>query len=453
MTVSSPFKAYDIRGQIDVNIDEDFARRLGRAAAHVTGAKVAVVGGDARATSAPYSAALAQGLAEAGLEVHDLRLCGTEEVYFGTAHLKADIGIMVTASHNPIGDNGFKLVGPGAAPLDDATFRAIESATLAGEGSTASEAGNIHRADIRADYVERVLSFVDVGALPEISLAVNAGNGAAGPTFDAIAAALEAKGARLTITRVHHDPDASFPNGIPNPLLPQNHAATAGPVLNANAALGVAWDGDFDRCFFFDETGAFVAGEYVVGLLAQATLSQLEGAKIIHDPRVQWNTQARVTAMGGDAVVSRTGHALIKAKMREVDGAYGGEMSAHHYFRDFMYCDSGMIPWLLVLAWMGKTGQSLSSLVAEMRDAFPSSGEMNFRVADAQALLAQMETTYSPEARDVDHLDGLSVSYPDWRFNLRCSNTEPLVRLNVETKGDAALLEAKVAELRGQIEG
>ncbi|MEO0994908.1 MAG: phosphomannomutase, partial [Pseudomonadota bacterium] len=343
MTIHPAFKAYDIRGRIGIDIDADFAEALGRAAVAVTGARHVTVGGDARETSPAFKAALARGLAAAGADVSDIGFCGTEEIYFATDHLGADLGIMVTASHNPIDYNGMKLVGQGAAPLADDLFKAIGAAVAAGGFEDAATPGTVTETDTRAAYVARALSFIDVSALAPLHIVANAGNGAAGPTFDAIMAALEAAGAPLKVTRVHHSPDARFPNGIPNPLLPENHAATADVVRAEGADLGIAWDGDFDRCFFFDGSGAFVAGEYVVGLLAQATLDQTPGAKIVHDPRVQWNTQALVAAAGGEAVVSRTGHALIKARMREVDGAYGGEMSAHHYFRDFMYCDSGMI--------------------------------------------------------------------------------------------------------------
>ncbi|MEL6691289.1 MAG: phosphomannomutase [Pseudomonadota bacterium] len=437
------FKAYDIRGRIGVDIDEAFAEALGHAAVSVTGAETVVVGGDARETSPAFKAALAKGLTDAGANVFDIGLCGTEEIYFATDHLSCDLGIMVTASHNPIDYNGMKIVGRGAAPLADDTFRAVGEAI--GVRVEAAK-GSVTEKDTRAAYVERALSFAE--SVKPLHIVANAGNGAAGPTFDAILAAM---GETVKVTRVHHAPDATFPNGIPNPLLPENHAATADIVRAEGADLGIAWDGDFDRCFFFDAEGEFVAGEYVVGLLAQATLALQPGAKIVHDPRVQWNTQTLVGDAGGEAVVSRTGHALIKAKMREVDAAYGGEMSAHHYFRDFMYCDSGMIPWLLVVSWMFRTGKSLKELIEGMRAAFPSSGEMNFRVEDAGATMAAIEAKYGPEG-EVDHLDGLSVAYPDWRFNLRKSNTEPLLRLNVETRADTGLLGEKVAELRAMIE-
>ncbi|MEL6208724.1 MAG: phosphomannomutase, partial [Pseudomonadota bacterium] len=301
-------------------------------------------------------------------------------------------------------------------------------------------------------YVEKILSFVDPATLPELSLVANPGNGCAGPAFDAIFDALAAQGARLQVTRVHHDPDGSFPNGIPNPLLPENQPATAQVVRQAGADLGLAWDGDFDRCFFFDAAGDFIPGEYMVGVIAEAALAAEPGAKIVHDPRVLWNTRDLVARAGGAAVVARTGHALVKAAMREADAAYGGEMSAHHYFRDFMFCDSGMIPWLMVLAAMGRSGQSLGDLVGGMRARFPSSGEINFRVTDAGAIMDAIEAEMTPQAQNVDHLDGLSVDMGDWRFNLRRSNTEPLLRLNVEARGDAGLLDEKRAQMQARIE-
>ena len=267
---------------------------------------------------------------------------------------------------------------------------------------------------------------------------------AAGPTFDALADKLEAP---WTFLRVNHDPNGTFPNGLPNPLLPENRAATAAALPAPGADLGSAWDGDFDRCFFFDETGAFLDGEYVVALLAQAFCAKEQGARIVYDPRVIWSTLDAVRAAGGQPVASRVGHSHIKSVMRENDAAYGGEMSAHHYFRDFMYCDSGMIPWLLVAEIMSTTGKTLASLVEERTHAFPCSGEINRTVADAPALIAKVEDLYAEGANTIEHMDGLSLSYDDWRFNLRMSNTEPVVRLNVESRGDAALMQAKTEEL------
>ncbi len=438
----SAFKAYDIRGRVGEDLDEDFAWRVGRAFARAMRPGRAVLGRDVRDSSPALAAAIARGLADEGVDVADLGLCGTEEVYFATDHLGAGGGLMVTASHNPLGDNGVKLIGPGARPISRASGLAeIEALVEAGDfGPPAAARGRIAAADTRAAYVARVLSFVDRAALRPLKVLVNAGNGAAGPSFDAIAAALA--DAPLDLVRMHHDPDPAFPNGIPNPLLPENRPPTAAAVVAHGADLGVAWDGDFDRCFVFDETGAFVDGEYIVGLLAAAMLAGHPGAKIVHDPRVMWNTQAVVAAAGGEAVLSRTGHALMKEKMREVDAVYGGEMSAHHYFRDFMYCDSGMIPWLLVAGHMSATGRPLSALVAERRAAHPSSGEINFRLGDAEAAVAAVEAEFARGA-EIDRLDGLSAAFPGWRFNLRRSNTEPVVRLNVETRGDAVLLAEK----------
>jgi phosphomannomutase len=360
---------------------------------------------------------------------------------------------MVTASHNPVDWNGMKLVGPGATPLSaKAGLGAVRAAAEAGEAEPAPNRGEARSEDPRAAFVARCLSFVDAGALRPLKILVNSGNGTAGPTFDAIAAALEAAGAPLSFERMWHDPDPAFPNGIPNPLLPENQPSTAEAVRAAGADFGVAFDGDFDRCFFFDETGAFVPGEYVVGLLAGAFLAKEAGAKIVHDPRVVLNTRAVIAAAGGEAVVSRTGHAHLKAKMRAVDAVYGGEMSAHHYFRDFMYCDSGMIPWLLVAEHVSRTGRSLGDLVAGARAAYPSSGEINFRLADADAARAAFEAAYTGAAREVDRLDGLSLTFEGWRANLRASNTEPVLRLNVEAAGDARLVAAKVAEISALLE-
>jgi len=443
--------AYDIRGRVGDTLDEDLEFRVGRAFVEVMEPGAVVIGRDIRESSVPLQDALARGVNAAGADVLDIGLCGTEEVYFATDHLGAGGGLMVTASHNPIGDNGIKLIGRGARPISRASgLDAIETLaesrvfTVAGQGARKT-------ADPRAAYVARVLSFIDPAALAPLRVLVNAGNGAAGPSFDAIADGLAAAGAPLIFERMHYAPDGGFPNGIPNPLLPENRPVTAEAVRAGGADLGVAWDGDFDRCFFFDETGAFVDGEYVVGLLAAAVLAQAPGAAIVHDPRIEWNTRRIVAEAGGRPVRARTGHALIKEKMREVDAAYGGEMSAHHYFRDFMYCDSGMIPWLLIAAHMSATGASLSALVADMQARHPSSGEINFRLSDPDAAVAAVEKVMLAGGK-VDRLDGLSVAFADWRFNLRRSNTEPVLRLNVETLGDRVALDGHVARLRGLIE-
>ena len=447
------FKAYDIRGKLGDELNEQIATRIGAAFARAQRARRVVLGRDARATSESLAAAVAEGLAGQGAQVLDLGLSGTEEMYFATSHFEADGGICVTASHNPMDYNGMKLVGRGSAPLDPATELArVKALAEADDLAPAAEKGRIRPAEgAREAYVARVLSFVDIAALKPLKLLVNAGNGAAGPTFDTLFAALIAKGAPLEVVRLHHAPDPAFPNGIPNPLLPENQPVTAEAVRAHNADIGIAWDGDFDRCFLFDADGAFIPGEYVVGLLAEAFLGKEPGAKIVHDPRVVWNTQDIVARLGGTAIQSRTGHAFVKQIMRETGAVYGGEMSAHHYFRDFMACDSGMIPWLLVIELMSRRDTPLAALVNESRAAFPSSGEINFRVDDTAAALARVEATFAAQASSRDDTDGLSLTFDSWRFNLRASNTEPLLRLNVETRGDTALLVRKCDELRGLI--
>lgn len=445
------FKSYDIRGRLGENLDADIVYRTGRAFAAIMTPGCCVTGRDARASSSDLQDALNRGLVEGGTDVIDIGLCGTEEVYFATSHYGAGGGLMVTASHNPIDYNGIKLVRSESRPISGESGLNDIRDTAAANIFPDCPAGRLLYETPRAAYVERILSFVQPDRWHPLKILVNAGNGVAGPTFDQVAETLLSRGAPVEFERLHHDPDASFPNGIPNPLLPENQPVTSQAVLATGADFGVAWDGDFDRCFLFDEAGHFIDGEYIVGLLAAAFLEKEPGARIVHDPRVIWNTLDVVRKGQGEAVVSRTGHALIKARMREVDAAYGGEMSAHHYFRNFMYCDSGMIPWLLIAEHMSTTNQPLSALVSDMRARFPSSGEINFRLDDPDAALARVEARYSDVA-EVDRLDGVSLTLPDWRLNLRKSNTEPVLRLNVETRGDQALLEARVAELRRLIE-
>jgi phosphomannomutase len=447
------FKAYDIRGRLGAELNPAIATRIGRAFAQTLGARRVVVGRDCRASSLELLDAAVQGLMAAGCEVIDLGLAGTEEMYFAVTHLNADGGIEVTASHNPMDYNGMKMVKAGSAPLDPATEMAAVRALAESEAFAAPKTGGTIRQDhtTRAAFVGRVLSFVDIAALRPLHVLVNAGNGAAGPTFDAIASELARRGAPLRFTRIHHAPDGRFPNGIPNPLLPENQPVTASAVLAHGADLAVAWDGDFDRCFFFDETGAFVPGEYVVGLLAEVFLAKEPGATIVHDPRVVWNTRDLVARAGGVAHQSKTGHAFLKQALRDTGAVYGGEMSAHHYFRDFMACDSGMIPWLLVVELMGRTNLSLADLLAARRAAFPSSGEINFRVGDAAACVARVRAEYQSQAKVVDEMDGLSLEFAEWRLNLRSSNTEPLLRLNVESRGNADLVADKVAAISAML--
>ncbi len=448
----SAFKTYDIRGRLGTDLTEAIAHRIARAFALVTRADAVVLARDCRESSPALADAVAAGLMAQGVRVLDLGLAGTEEMYFATAHLGAGGGICVTASHNPREYNGMKLVGRGAVPLPDADFARIRSLTEGAEALPAAPGGaREDRSSTRAAYVAHVAALVGQGIGP-LRLVVNAGNGAAGPTLDALAEGLAQRGARLDLVRMHHEPDGRFPNGIPNPLLPENRPVTAQAVTAAGADFGVAFDGDFDRCFLFDGAGGFVDGEHVVALLAAAHLAAEPGATIIHDPRVIWAVQDAVRRGGGRSVLAPTGHIFLKAAMRREGAVYGGEMSAHHYFRGFMSCDSGMIPWLMVARLVSHSGRSLTDLVGAMRRDFPSSGEINFRVAEVPAVVARVRTALEPEARSSDRTDGLSLDFGDWRMNLRASNTEPLLRLNVEARGDAGLVAEGVARVRAIIE-
>ena len=456
MTDLSCFKAYDIRGEIGVNIDEGVAYRVGRAVAQHLGATSVVIGFDARETSPAFAAAASQGVRDAGSDVINIGMAGTEEMYWAVTEFGACAGIEVTASHNPIHYNGMKIVKSQSQPLEDlGDFQAIKALASSQAWSDVTDVGReFERSEAaRQAYVGRVLSFVDLPALRPLKIVVNSGNGAAGPTFDAIADQLLELSAPLEFVRVHHTADATFPNGIPNPLLPENHAATADVVKAEKADFGVAFDGDFDRCFFFDETSQFVPGEYVVGLLASTFLEKESGGKIVHDPRVIWNTQEIVAQKGGIAVLSKTGHAFIKQTMRSREAVYGGEMSAHHYFRDFAYCDSGMIPWLLIAELVSHSERSLGDWVKDRYAAFPSSGEINFTVADTGKAIENVLSAHRAAALSIDQTDGVSLAFGDWRFNLRRSNTEPLVRLNVEGKGNADALAAHVSAIADLLGG
>ena len=444
----SCFKAYDIRGKLGEELNEDIARRVGRAYGEYLKPRRVVVGSDVRLTSESLKQALAEGLMDAGVNVIDIGLAGTEEVYFAAFHLDVDGGIEVTASHNPMDYNGMKLVRSGAQPVSgDTGLKEIQRLAEANSFSKSERRGSLIRQSILQPYVEHLLGYVDVAKLRSLKLVVNAGNGAAGHVIDAIEARFKAMSVPVEFIKVHHEPDGSFPNGIPNPLLPENRAATAESVVAHKADMGIAWDGDFDRCFLFDENGKFIEGYYIVGLLAAAFLAHTPGEKIIHDPRLTWNTIDIVENAGGIPIQSKTGHAFIKERMRLENAVYGGEMSAHHYFRDFAYCDSGMIPWLLVAELMSVSGKVLSSLVADREAAYPCSGEINYRVDDAKAAMSRVEAHFSSLQPAIDRTDGISLEFPEWRLNLRSSNTEPLLRLNVESRGNAALVTERVSEI------
>lgn len=439
------FKAYDIRGRLGDQLNETIAYSIGRAFAEHIKPKSVVVGGDIRLTSESLKLALSEGLRDAGVNVLDIGMCGTEEIYFATSHLKTDGGIVVTASHNPIDYNGMKLVREDSKPISgDTGLKVIQALAEANDFPDAdpSSRGTYEQISILDAYIEHLLTYVDVAKLKPLKLVVNAGNGAAGHVIDAIERHLP-----FEFIKVHHEPDGTFPNGIPNPLLPENRAHTRDAVLAHGADMGIAWDGDFDRCFLFDEKGDFVEGYYIVGLLAEAFLAKHAGASIIHDPRLTWNTIDIVNKAGGKAIQSKTGHAFIKERMRAEDAVYGGEMSAHHYFRDFFYCDSGMIPWLLVCELIGEKALPLSAQLAERIACYPSSGEINSRLENPDAAIQRVMAEYQDKAELLDETDGISLNFADWRFSLRQSNTEPLVRLNVESRGDVALMQARTDDI------
>ncbi|MDR2871026.1 MAG: phosphomannomutase [Xanthomonadaceae bacterium] len=437
------FKAYDIRGRIPDELNEDLANRVGRAAAEILDPGPVVLGRDVRLSSPALQKALADGLNAAGRDVIDIGLCGTEEVYFQTFHLQAAGGVMVTASHNPMDYNGLKLVRQEARPISaDTGLFVIRDMVAANRFQDASVRGRVREHLDKSAYIEHLLGYVDLDRLKPLKIVTNPGNGGAGLIIDKLAPHLP-----FEFFRIQHQPDGSFPNGIPNPLLPENRSATANAVAEHGADLGIAWDGDFDRCFFFDSHGHFIEGYYLVGLLAKALLGRNPGGKIIHDPRLVWNTVEMVQAAGGIPIESKAGHAFIKERMRAENAIYGGEMSAHHYFRDFSYCDSGMIPWLLMAGLISNTGLSLADMVEDRIRAFPCSGEINFKVGDADAAIERVLAHFAMFFPKMDHTDGVSADFGDWRFNLRSSNTEPLLRLNVEARADIALMQARTDEI------
>ena len=451
MTTLSCFKAYDIRGKLGEELNEDIAYRIGRAYGEFLKPKTMVVGGDVRLTSKSLKMALTNGLRDAGTDVLDIGVCGTEEIYFATFHLGVAGGIEVTASHNPLNYNGMKLVRENALPISgDTGLRDIQR--LAEQNNfppiSSVERGSYKQISTYEAYIDHIMGYVNLGNFTQpMKLVINSGNGAAGHVVDAIEARFKRAGAPVEFIKVHHQPDGNFPNGIPNPLLPECRQDTTDAVKRSGADMGIAFDGDFDRCFLFDEHGNFIDGYYIVGLLAAAFLEKHPGSKIIHDPRLTWNTIDIVRGAGGTPIMSKTGHAFIKERMRKEDAIYGGEMSAHHYFRDFSYCDSGMIPWLLVAELLNLKHKSLGQMVNDRMAAYPASGEINSSITDPKTAIQKVLDTYAPDALNIDRTDGISVEFANWRFNLRCSNTEPVVRLNVESKANTQLMQAKTIDL------
>lgn len=447
------FKAYDVRGIVGTEINEDVAYRIGRAFAEHLGARRVAVGSDARLSGEALKQALANGLMDGGADVIDIGLSGTEEIYFATSHMRLDGGIEVTASHNPIDHNGFKFVGPGARPLSmDGEFAAIKQLAAAANFQAPGPRGTFSKSSTLNAYTGHLLSLVDISKFRPLRIVADSGNGAAGHVIDAIEARFKALATPMEFVKINHEPDGNFPNGIPNPLLPDRRAATAKAVRDHGADLGIAWDGDFDRCFFFDETGAFISGYYVAGILSAVFLGKDPAASIICDSKLYWNTLDIIEEANGHAIMSRTGHVFFKEQMRKHCAIYGGEVSAHHYFRDFAYCDSGMIPWLLVVEHMSATGKRMSELVADRTARFASGDEINFVVGDAARVMAGVYEAYQAGALKIENIDGLGIVFENWRFNLRTSNTEPLLRLNIESRMNASLVNEKIAELAEVIE-
>lgn len=442
------FKAYDIRGVVPSELNVDLAYNIARGYKKITGCKSIVIGRDIRKSSEELSTALVNGFLDSGVDVIDIGLCGTEMVYFGTSYLNADGGIMITASHNPPEYNGMKFVRERSIPISyDSGLNTIEEIIgNAGFDPLSATKGNYTQRDISDEFVVHLGTFYDVNKMKKMKVVVNAGNGCVGPMLDRLEKILP-----IEMIKLFNDADSNFPNGVPNPMIEANRKPTIDAIIENKADLGVAWDGDYDRCFFFDESGEFIEGYYIVGMLAKSILKMNPGEKIIHDPRLVWNTIEVCREAGGEAVQSKSGHAFIKEKMREVNAIYGGEMSAHHYFRDNAYSDSGLIPFLLVVQLMSEEGKSLSQLVNEMIEKYPCSGEINSKIADAPAKLEEIKAKYSDG--EFDYTDGVSVDYGNWRFNLRMSNTEPIIRLNVETVGDIPLMHAKTEELLAIIRG
>ncbi|MEF3090110.1 phosphomannomutase CpsG [Raoultella scottii] len=445
------FKAYDIRGKLGEELNEDIAYRIGRAYGEYLKPKKIILGGDVRLTSESLKLSVARGLQDAGTDVLDIGLSGTEEIYFATSYMEVDGGIEVTASHNPMDYNGMKLVREESKPISgDTGLRDVQR--LAEENNfppvNDDNRGSYKKITVIDAYVDKLLSYVDLNSFNcPIKLLINSGNGAAGHVIDAIEARFKQANLPIELVKIHHQPDGNFPNGIPNPLLPECRQDTTDAVLANSADIGIAFDGDFDRCFLFDEKGNFIEGYYIVGLLAEAFLEKNPGSRIIHDPRLSWNTIDIVQKAGGVPVMSKTGHAFIKERMRSEDAIYGGEMSAHHYFRDFSYCDSGMIPWLLVAELLCIKSKSLSQLVGDRMNAYPASGEINSSLKDPKKAIDKVLEKYAKNALSIDHTDGISVEYENWRFNLRSSNTEPVIRLNVESRADAKLMVTKTQEI------
>jgi phosphomannomutase len=436
------FKAYDVRGVHPSEIDEDGAYRVGRAFAEEFEPRRIAVGRDMRLAAPAMAAAVIEGAADGGADVLDLGLVGTEMVYHAVGDLSLDGGICVTASHNPKQYTGMKIVRSGALPvggdsgLDDIRRRAERPF-----GEVARR-GEVIETDVWDGFVDKVLSFVDERSVRPLRIVVDAANGMAGTMLPPVLARLP----QLDVVECYFEPDGSFPNHEPNPLLPENRAFIVERTRAERADLGVAYDGDADRCFFVDDTGEFVPGDFVTALLAQAMLAKEPGAKVIYDLRASWAVPRTIEAAGGIALVNRVGHAFIKHRMREEDALFAGEVSAHYYFRDFTQADTGVVPFLVMLELLSRADVPLSGLLAPFRERYFITGEINTPVADVPRKLRELEQRYAAEGARISHLDGVSVDFDDWHFNVRPSNTEPLLRLNLE-----ALSEERMETRRDEV--
>ncbi len=433
------FKAYDIRGLYEAELDEDGAYRVGRAYVEHFEPRVIAVGRDMRLSSPTMAAAFIEGAADGGADVRDIGLVGTEMVYFAVVELGLDGGACITASHNPKEYTGMKIVRRGALPVGgDSGLAEIRARALA-ELRPVEKRGEVRPEDIWPGFVEKVLSFIDLDSIRPLRVVVDAANGMAGTMLPPVLERLP----QLEVVRCFFEPDGTFPNHEPNPLLPENREFIVARTRQENAGLGVAFDGDADRCFFVDDAGEFVPGDFITALLAQSVLEREPGAKVIYDVRASRAVPETIEQAGGIPLVNRVGHAFIKQRMRKESAAFGGEVSAHYYFRDFSQADSGVVPFLLMVELLSRRGTSLSELLAPFRERFFLTGEINTPVADVPLKLQELKERYSADGGRISHLDGLSVDFDDWHFNVRPSNTEPLLRLNLEALGQSLMEEKR----------
>jgi phosphomannomutase len=448
MLSPAAFKAYDVRGIVPDELDADGAYALARGYVSAFEPRVMAIGHDMRLSSPNLAAAAVRGASDAGTDVVDLGQIGTEMLYFAVGEYGYEGGLQVTASHNPAAYNGMKIVRRGALPVgSDTGLDRIKQAATGDLGAPSGDAGEVTERDVYGGFHDRVASFVDASAVRPLKVVLDGCNGMAGPMISPV---LE----RLPVQVSAHNfaPDGNFPNHEPNPLLEENRRFIIERVQAEGADLGIAWDGDADRCFFIDDTGEFVPGDLVTALIAQTMLERHPGATVVYDLRASWAVRDVVHEAGGTALENRVGHAFIKARIRKEDAVFAGEVSGHYYFRDFYYSDTGVVPALVMLEIVSRAGKPLSELLRPFRERYFISGEINSTVSDVPVKLQQLKERYGREAERVSHMDGISFEFPDWHFNVRPSNTEPLLRLNLEAL-DAGTMEARRDEVLALIRG